>query len=166
MTALIHDTYLCQTTSEPFSGPSDKSNANMFRPPMTPGSSYYNSGNIHHQQLTVARKRQQVPAVSSPEDSLQKGDNIQRTSHTATPAPLGNSTYVLAGGHDTPSLAAAVHYDHPDARDDMFRGKWDQALDSPIMPGDLLRGPLSRERNGLSRLGIEQERSTGWSTLR
>lgn len=74
---------------------------------------------------------------------------------SASPAPLANAHYSLAGGFDTPSLAAVIRSeadDDDEAAEQYFRRRWDTSAISPSGPHPgTLHGPLARERNGHAR---------------
>ncbi|KAF1353871.1 hypothetical protein BDV97DRAFT_367428 [Delphinella strobiligena] len=130
----------------------------MFRPPLTPGSPYFTTP-----ELAVARRRTRADssiklntavvhgAFTNGQDSWSSNDTARATS----PAPLANPRYTLAGGFDTPTLAAAAYYDKVgDFEESQFRQRWDNTKTSPTCNQDDLttQGPLARERNGHGRL--------------
>lgn len=143
---------------------------NMFRPPLTPGSPYLTSP-----ELAVARKRTRADssikvntaiahgAFANGQDSWISNDTARATS----PAPLANPRYTLAGGFDTPTLAAAAYYDKVgEFEESQFRQRWDNTKTSPTPNQDDLttQGPLARERNGHSRLSSSTSSSSRYQT--
>lgn len=90
------------------------------------------------------------------------------SARASSPEPLACGKYVLAGGYDTPTLAATAHYEKADESN--FRKTWDLDSESPSLHHQDLafnaQGPLARERNGHSRLstGCYEGQSYGDNT--
>lgn len=149
----------------------------VFRPPLTPGSPYNTHTSLapeqDHSQLSVARHRLKPSTLYNACATLD-GTTLPQdpcfpntTARSASPAPLANTSYALAGGYDTPTLAATSHFERWDARDNGFRKRWDDGVESPLGQDYLSGGPLARERNGRSRLtstySYVDQQPTGWS---
>ncbi|GAB7351941.1 hypothetical protein MBLNU459_g2477t1 [Dothideomycetes sp. NU459] len=151
---------------------------NIFQPPRTPASaSPYLSATAFapHQELSVTRKRSRtnsikadVPVTPGYFDHRKQSWATHDASGALSPAPLANTQYSLAGGFDTPTLAATSHYDNDDlAGERDFRSRWDSDTSStPVHNTFAVHGPLSRERNGRARVssGYHQNQSAehGW----
>lgn len=92
--------------------------------------------------------------------------HISPTSVAGSPPPMVNTNYNLAGGMDTPSLAAERRYDGAGFEEDgRFRRGWKLADEGPIPTSSLLGG----ERNGKSRTVREdapvREEALGWGSV-
>lgn len=90
------------------------------------------------------------------------------SARATSPAPLANPRYALAGGFDTPTLAATAYYEKDGQLGETdFRKRWDMDIDaSPFQHDFTAQGPLARERNGHSRVTSgyhdAQSQQKGW----
>lgn len=141
----------------------------IFQPPRTPAgnddSFYFHMrkrvrADSNHNESSNSNLWRTPTADVAAADSWMTLDSAR----AASPAPLANTRYCLAGGFDTPTLATAVHFDINDAQRDInFRSKWDTtSLSTPEQ--SYVSGPLARERNGKSRLGNNSS-TAGWGTF-
>ena len=147
---------------------------NIFQPPKTPASattpsgSSYLSNNARKRSradsagnLAARRTTLGTPIYASGTESWQ--------SRVISPAPLANENYLLAGGFDTPTWAAAAPYVDNDDMSGVrnFRSEWGVA--EPGRNGNdyfPTQGPLARERNGIGRAnGIPDTCTQGWGQL-
>lgn len=136
---------------------SDNRTHAFFQPPNTPGfgdtpyaSATYSSNARKRPRFTPSAGRySEASAYTSGTESY--SDYLGGPS----PAPLANEDYALAGGFDTPGLAASSerlgYYDTGDMRH--VRGGWDDTAGEHAAQGCFngADGPLARERNGKGR---------------
>jgi len=146
----------------------DRQGTSIFRPPLTPGSA---SSSIYHAgESTQKRTRSTYSAERRYEQTSTRTPNppMRSTSYAtsplgdfASPAPLANEQYRVAGGFDTPTFAAA-------GKSNYFGGAADRtnyragpllAEASPSYPD--LNGVLAAERNGVGRPTYQPTSPTG-----
>lgn len=152
--------------------------SNIFQPPRTPAtaSPYLSSTAFApHHELSVTRKRSRTNSTKADGSLTPACFDFQRqswisndTNRATSPAPLANTQYSLAGGFDTPTLAATAHFDANDySLEKDFRTRWNSdAVSPPFQDRLTAHGPLSREANGRARPSSgtyqEQETKNGW----
>ncbi len=141
--------------------------SHLFQPPpQTPASPYEyssstfassNVGSFTNCGLKRARHDSEsyfttpYSATASGWSNISAASSILHSTDLASPAPLVNTRYALAGGLDTPGLAAASSYDGANVAYEVnFRRRWSVTSnqhDSSIAT----LGPLAGERNGKRR---------------
>jgi hypothetical protein len=142
--------------------------------PETPASTYLTSSTSYlaSSPSQTSRKRHRpmssVSYAASPFSAsvTPSWSQISPASVAGSPPPMVNTNYNLAGGMDTPSLAAERRYDSAGFEEDgRFRRGWKLADESPIPTSSLLGG----ERNGRSRMvqedGPIRGETPGWGSV-
>lgn len=136
----------------------DYSKRSIYRPPLTPGA-----------DLTEAsRKRPRTTLlIRSCNSGIQSWSAIEDFGD-ASPAPLANEHYQLAGGYDTPGLAAVEHVHFDDTYDaGLHLRSWQAGRDinrKDLFPSNL-SGALARERNGKGRENrLADPQDQGWAS--
>jgi len=143
----------------------DHNTYNVFQPPpMTPGSassSGYLSGNAKKRTRPDAR-----PVQNASRNSWLTPDAASwldpSSADVVTPAPLANERYQLAGGFDTPSLAATTKsLLQSDAELTSFRtGRPFETIEH-LSSDDV----LAKERNGVARIPLGTAPPPRWTSL-
>ncbi|KAK8213598.1 hypothetical protein M8818_002901 [Zalaria obscura] len=161
---------------------------NIFQPPLTPASAAPSPVQAYDGRLSQVRKRGRVDSAKENRNSFSTPQAYAYASTTAadswmmpgsgldstggrSPGGLANSRYNLAGGFDTPGLAAAARSEAENSREELnMRTRWTPggAVSAPpAEDGDqdswgVNHGPLARERNGKSRVSYT---NTGTGSL-
>lgn len=139
--------------------------SHLFQPPQTPASSYSSStftSTNFDDLANGGQKRSRHDSESyftTPYSATASGwsnisaSSILHSTDLASPAPLVNTRYTLAGGLDTPGLAAASSYEGANtlAYEVDFRRRWSVTSNGGHNGGIATLGPLTGERNGKRR---------------
>ncbi|KAJ9635835.1 hypothetical protein H2201_000171 [Coniosporium apollinis] len=140
--------------------------SHLFQPPQTPASSYSSStftsanfDNLGNGSLKRSRHDSEsyfttpYSATASGWSNVSAASSILHPTDLASPAPLINTRYTLAGGLDTPGLAAASSYDGANtlAYEENFRRRWSMTSSAQHDGSITTPGPLAGERNGKRR---------------
>ncbi|KAK4966973.1 hypothetical protein LTR66_012017 [Elasticomyces elasticus] len=160
-------------------------NAHLFRPPQTPATTTSTSyasapdtGDYFSQsgRGRLRAERTHSNAFATPysagandwTDVSGGRDRMLASTDAMSPGPLVNTRYQLAGGFDTPTLAATAQFEDTAMYSDTnFRRRWSDR-GGPRRTGSVVDGPLARERNGRGRIlpqSPDDEPDSSWSKL-